>query len=111
MIRTHAAGLLLVGLLLAAPARADRVTSSKVQQPPQLGTRPNIFVPYVTNTNGMLGVYQGVSPRIYKSPIVDDPQNPQARPVYNLPFYGGVQAFGDRSDGAVPRASRPYVPR
>ena len=44
-----------------------------------------------------------VAPRIYSSPIVDDPANPQARPVYNLIFYGGRQAFGDRSNGAVPR--------
>jgi hypothetical protein len=44
-----------------------------------------------------------VAPRIYSSPIVDDPRNPQARPVYNLIFYGGQQAFGDRSNGAAPR--------
>jgi hypothetical protein len=46
-------------------------------------------------------MHGGVAPRIYSSPIVDDPKNPGARRVFNLPFYGGVMSFGDRSNGAV----------
>ena len=66
------------------------------------GSRVDITVPYLTT--GSSAFMQGaVAPRIYSSPIVDDPANPQARPVYNLPFYGGRQAFGDRSNGAAPR--------
>jgi hypothetical protein len=34
---------------------------------------------------------------------VEDVKNPQARPVYNLIFYGSVQSFGDKSNGAVER--------
>lgn len=107
-----AAGLLLVGLtLLPAPALAERVPSGKVQEQPAVGTRYDISIPYTTNGRGNLGVYQGVAPRIYGSPIINDTQNPQARPVFNLPFYGGVQSFGGLSNGAVPRAARPYVGR
>jgi hypothetical protein len=42
-----------------------------------------------------------VAPQIYSSPIVEDSKNPGARPVFNLPFYGSVMSFGDRSNGAV----------
>ena len=66
------------------------------------GSRVDITVPYLTN--GTSAFMPGcVAPRIFSSPIVDDPANPQARPVYNLIFYGSRQAFGDRSNGAVPR--------
>ena len=46
---------------------------------------------------------RSVAPRIYASPTVDDPKNPQAKPVYNIIFYGSVQSFGDRSNGAMPK--------
>jgi len=90
--------------LAAPPARAERVPSSKVQTEPQHGARPDIRVPYTTNGNQNLGVANGVSPRIYSSPVVDDPVNPNVRPVFNLPFYGGVMSFGGASNGAMPRA-------
>src|SRR5438477_6854461 len=93
--------------LLAPAARADRVPSSKVQIEPQHGTKPDIRVPYTTNGNQNLGVANGVSPRIYSSPVVDDPRDPQARPVFNLPFYGAIQAFGGASNGAMSRPN-PY---
>ena len=66
------------------------------------GTRVDITVPYTTSGNSTF-MNGAVAPRIYSSPIVDDPSNPQARPVFNLPFYGGKQSFGDRSNGAKPR--------
>jgi hypothetical protein len=97
-------------VLLADPAlRAERIPSSRVQVEPQHGTRPDIRVPYLTNGNGNLGVPVGqpVAPRIYASPIVDDPKYPQVRPVYNLPFYGGVDAFGSGSNGPADRTN-PY---
>ncbi len=59
-------------------------------------------MPYLTNGTSAFGAYS-VAPRIFSSPIVDDPANPQARPVYKLIFYGSQQGFGDRSNGAVPR--------
>jgi hypothetical protein len=100
-------GLVALGLtLMPGAARADRIPSSKVQITPQPGVRPQIIVPYLTN-NGYysnLGVWQGVAPRIYDSPIQNDPRFPDSLPTYNLPFWGGFQAFGDLSNGATPRA-------
>jgi hypothetical protein len=112
MIRWQAAaGLLVLGLLplTANPVRADRVPSSKVVVPPSTGTRVDITVPYTTDGYSTLIVNQRVQPRIYSSPVVDDPSNPQARPVYNLPFYGGSQSYGDKSNGAVSRPKSPVT--
>ena len=102
-----AAGPLVLGLLVltAGVLRAERVPSQKTVVPRDPGTRGDITVPYLTNGYSALGVYQGVAPRIYASPILDDPKAPQARPVYNLIFYGATQAFGDESQGAVSRRS------
>ena len=98
-------GPLALGLLaLTADAvRADRVPSQKTVVPRDPGTRGDITVPYLTNGYTALGVYQGVAPRIYASPVVNDPNAPQARPVFNLIFYGATQAFGDKNEGAVSR--------
>jgi hypothetical protein len=90
-------------LLAATAARADRVPSSKAYMPPQPGALPQIAVPYTTNGFSTLGVAQGVGPRIYNSPIVDDVRNPGAKPVFNLIFYGSGFSFGDASNGATPR--------
>jgi hypothetical protein len=97
------AALAAVLALLTPPARAERVPSSKVQIEPQHGTKPDIRVPYTTNGNQNLGVAQGVAPRIYSSPVVNDALNPQARPVFNLVFYGAIQSYGGASNGAMPR--------
>jgi hypothetical protein len=106
-----AAGLLVLGLLLvpAAAARADRVPSQKTEVPRDPGVRGDITVPYLTDGRSNLMVSGYVAPRVYASPCVNDPKNPGVRPVYNLPFYGGVQAFGSRSEGATPRAY-PVIP-
>jgi hypothetical protein len=94
-------GLVALTLLGAGAARADRVPPTRVPSPPaKTGTRPDITVPYTTD--GASTLMPGrVEPKIYKSPIVDDPRNPGARPVFNLPFYGAVMSFGSRSNGAV----------
>ncbi|HVS37632.1 MAG TPA: hypothetical protein VMS17_18865 [Gemmataceae bacterium] len=99
-----AAGLLTASLLLltAGAAWADRVPSEKVEVPRDPGARGDIAVPVTTNGFGNLGVYQGVAVRIYATPVVNAPHNPGARPVYNLPFYGGSQAFG-WGEGVVSR--------
>ncbi len=106
---SRAAGLSALALILTTSgARADRVPSTRVPSPPPAtGTRPDIFVPYTTNGYSTLGVWNYVGPRIYNAPIVDDPFNPQARPVFNLPFYGALRSFGDFSDGAVDRYPGP----
>src|SRR5262249_30982712 len=91
-------------LALGTPAaRAERVPSRKVEVEAQHGVRPDIRVPYTTNGNQNLGVAQGVAPRIYNSPVVNDPNDPQSRPVFNLQFYGAIQAYGGLSNGAMPR--------
>jgi hypothetical protein len=83
-------------------ASADRVPMTRSEGQRSSGSRTDITVPYLTTGTTAFGAYW-VAPRIYASPIVDDPVHPQTRPVYNLPFYGGRQAFGDRSEGATPR--------
>src|SRR5262245_18177804 len=132
------AGLLVLGalLLVSGTARAEHTPTARTSGQRSSGSRSDITVPYVTTGNSafMPGYVQpklyasppvtslghvpgevpepngGVAPRMYASPQVIDPNNPQARPVYNLIFYGSVQGFGDRSNGAVPR-STPLTPR
>jgi hypothetical protein len=103
-----AGGLLALAVLAMAvgPARAERTPT--IRTPTQRNSWPksDITVPYTTNGRSAILTGTGVSPRVYSSPIVDDPKNPQAKPVYNLIFYGSVQAFGDKSNGATPRTPR-----
>jgi hypothetical protein len=100
---------LAVMMWTAGAVRADRVPSHKTVFQRVPGTRADITMPYLTNGYSTLGVYQGVAPLIYSSPILVDPKNPQARPVFNLPFYGGTRSLGDQNDGAVSRP-KPPVP-
>ena len=103
MFRLPALAALVALAVLAGSADAARVPSRKVPSRPTTGGRVDVYVPYLTNGYSALGVYQGVAPAIYASPIVDDPAHPQSRPVYNLPYYGARQAFGGASQGAVDR--------
>ncbi len=96
-------------LLTAAAARAERVPSHKTEIPRDPGVLPVVAVPVTTNGFGNLGVYQGIAVRIYATPVVDEPRNPQARPVYNLPFYGASQAFG--SSNGVDSRPKYFMPR
>jgi len=98
-------GLLALAVLAMAsdPASAGRVPTTRTEGAKSSGSRVDITVPYLTTGNSTF-MSGAVAPRIYSSPIVSDPANPQARPVFNLIFYGSRQAFGDRSNGAVPRA-------
>src|SRR5262245_16174437 len=83
-------GALVFGLFLAiaGTANAGRVPMTRTEGQKSSGSRIDITVPYTTNGNTAFGVAQGVAPRIYASPIVDDPGHPQSRPVYNLPSWG-----------------------
>jgi hypothetical protein len=96
-------GLLATLILASGSANAGRTPSTRNFGQKSTGSRTDITVPYLTTGKTAFGAYY-VAPRIYSSPIVDDPKNPQAKPVYNLPFYGGRQAFGDASNGATPRS-------
>jgi len=89
----------------AGVASAGRTPTARTEGMKSTGTRVDITVPYLTSGNSTF-MSGAVAPRIYSSPIVDDPANPQARPVFNLPFYGGRQSFGDRSNGAVLREKK-----
>lgn len=99
----RAVGPLVLGLFLLTTTaiHADRVPSQKAVLPRDPGVRGDITVPYLNNGFTTLGVYQGVAPRIYAAPDVNDLKSSQVRPVFNLPFYGATKSFGDRSDGAV----------
>ncbi len=94
-----AAGLVVT---LTGGASAARVPGARSEGQRSAGSRVDITVPYLTTGNSAF-MKGSVAPRIYSSPIVDDPVNPQARPVFNLIFYGAQQSFGDRSNGAVPK--------
>lgn len=95
-------------LLMTVAARAERTPMTRTPGQRTQGMGPSPVVPYLTTGRQAFGAYS-VAPRIYSSPIVDDPKNPQARPVYNLQFYGSARHFGDRSDGAGSR-QRPLTP-
>jgi hypothetical protein len=100
-------GLLILGLILGrASIGVAREPSTRTNGQKSSGARPDITVPYLTTGNSAF-MHGYVQPKIYSSPIVDDPTNPQAKPVYNLIFYGATLAFGDKSEGATPRATNP----
>jgi hypothetical protein len=104
MLRRITAVALAAGLALGAgAARAGREPSAKVVAPPSTGTRVDITVPYLTTGNTTL-MPGAVAPRIYNSPTVENQKYPQAKPVFNLIFYGSAQSFGDKSNGAEQRA-------
>jgi hypothetical protein len=97
-------GLAALGLLLGVPgfAEAGRVPVTRTEAYRNNGTRLDLTVPYLTT--GRSAFMSGyVQPRIYSSPILDDPRYPGVKPVFNLIFYGAKQSFGDRSNGATPR--------
>ena len=96
-----------VALALAAGvARADRTPTTRVPSPAPPTARPDITVPYTTDGRSTF-MNRRVEPRVYSSPTVEDRKNPAVRPVFNLPFYGAVMSFGDRSNGATPRPPGP----
>src|SRR6516164_4302433 len=90
-----------VALTLAAGvARADRTPTTRVPSPAPPTARPDITVPYTTDGRSTF-MNRRVEPKVYSSPTVVDPNNPGIRPIFNLPFYGSVMSFGDKSNGAV----------
>jgi hypothetical protein len=96
-----------VGLLLvtAGSAEAAKTITTRTSGARSNGTRNDITVPYLTSGNSTF-MHGNVAPRIYSSPIVDDPNHPQQKKVYNLIYYGAKQSFGDKSNGATDRTGR-----
>jgi hypothetical protein len=110
-MRIWLTGALVAGMLFLGNgvARAERTPTQRTSGQYSPGARGDRSVPYLTTGNqAFMG--NTVAPRIYASPTVQDPAHPQAKPVYNLIFYGSVQSFGDASNGAEPR-STPLTPR
>lgn len=100
------AGVFLVTSTLAqAQTQTTRQNTQRTDGQKTPGVRGDITVPYLTTGNSAF-MGKSVAPKIYSSPIVDDPENPQAKPVYNLIFWGSVLAFGDKSEGATPRPKK-----
>ena len=87
-------------VLSAAPVRAERTSGARVATVLNNGARGDITVPYTTDGRSTF-MNRRVEPRVYSSPTVEDRKNPAVRPVFNLPFYGSVLSFGDKSTGAV----------
>jgi len=97
------AGLIATAMLTALVGDAlGREPTQRTSGQKSSGSRSDATVPYLT-TGDSAFMGNSVGPKIYKSPIVDDPKNPGAKPVYNLIFYGAVQSFGDKSNGATPK--------
>jgi hypothetical protein len=106
MNRIHwlaATGALAVLVTAVGSAQAGRVPSTRTSGFKSTGARQDISVPYLTTGRSAFGAYR-VAPKIYSSPTVNDPQHPQAKPVFNLIFYGSQQSFGGKSNGATPKA-------
>jgi hypothetical protein len=101
-----------VTAVLAGPALAGKVPTTRFDGVRYHGTRPDITVPYTTNGNSAFGVANGVAPRIYSAPQVDDKVNPGARPSFNLPYYGAKVGYSGSSNGLVEKpALLPSSPR
>jgi hypothetical protein len=101
LLRGWLPAILVLGVFVL-PAAAERTATTRTGGLKSTGTRPDLTVPYLNNGGN---AFKGglVAPRIYSSPTVDDPKNPQTKPVFNLIFYGSKQAFGDKSNGATLR--------
>src|SRR5262249_17446592 len=102
--RIWRAGVFALGLLLlvGSLARAEHIPTMRTSGQKSSGARTDITVPYLT-TGGSAFMGNSVAPRVYGTPQVDNPDRPQVKPVYNLPFYGAVQSFVDYNNRAVQR--------
>jgi hypothetical protein len=105
-------GLLALGVaaLVVGQAAADRTPSVRERGQKSNGARTDITVPYLNN-GGDAFKGRSVAPRIYSSPVVDEPKDPGAKPVFNLIFYGSKQNFGDKSNGAGERPANTLRPQ
>src|SRR5437588_11314625 len=82
----------LLVLLVVGPVRAGKVLGTRTEGCRSTGARRDITVPYLTTGHSAFIAGTYVGPRIYYSPMADEPYLPDVRPVYNLPFWGGILA-------------------
>jgi len=87
-------------LLTPSEALAGKVPGIRTSGMRDPGVRGDQGVPYLTSGNSAFFTTY-VAPEIYHMPQMDNRQFPGAKRVYNLPFYNGVTAFGDFSQGAT----------
>jgi hypothetical protein len=98
-------GLLAAGLFLAAAGdlfagRTALVRNPGVNTP---GVRGDITVPFLTTGNQAFFT-TSVAPLILTGPRINDRAfPPAAAPIYNMPYYGAVQGFGNQFNGATSR--------
>src|SRR5258708_37533528 len=74
----------------AGTAFADRLPTVRTSGQKSSGSRIDETVPYLTNGRNAFQGYN-VAPLVKSSPTVSDKTDPAAKPLYNLPFYGGKQ--------------------
>jgi hypothetical protein len=104
--------LLVASLFCLAAGEAFAARTPTVRNPGTYtpGVRADKFVPFLTT--GYQTVFSTtVSPIILTGPRINDPAFPPvAGPNYNMPFYGAIQGFGDRFNGATPRLGSDATP-
>jgi hypothetical protein len=98
---------LALGILSAAPVRAERTSGTRMPTVLNNGARGDITVPYMITGRSTMMVNGYSAPNYYATPIVDDTRNPGVRPVYNVySFYGATKTHG-ATEGASPRQYGP----
>ena len=91
-------------LLDGSAAHAGRTPTVRTSGFYSYGARSDSTVPYLT-TGRSAFMSGSVAPQILVCPDVDN-VHPQIVPVFNLPFYGARQGFGDSFNGAEPKTMR-----
>jgi hypothetical protein len=92
-------------VLAAGQAVAGHTPTMRTSGFYSYGARSDITVPYLT-TGRSTFMPGAVAPQILIEPNVDNVRYPQTVPVFNLPFYGARQGFGDQFNGAELKTMR-----
>jgi hypothetical protein len=101
------AGLFFVVVGDAFAARTPTVRNAGMYTP---GIRADKFVPFLTTGNQTV-FSTTVSPIILTGPRNNDPAfPPAAAPIYNMPFYGAIQGFGNNFNAVTPRLGSDAIP-
>jgi hypothetical protein len=97
------AALLALGITIFASADAlARTPTMRTTGQRDPGVKGDHAVPYLTTGNSAF--FSGfVGPQIISCQNVIDPVSSNAKPVYNIIFYGAKQSFGDKFNGATSR--------
>ncbi|HEY1860389.1 MAG TPA: hypothetical protein VGG61_08550 [Gemmataceae bacterium] len=105
-------GLLLASVFFVVAGQASAARTPTVRNPGVYtpGVRADKFVPFLTTGNQTV-FSTTVSPIILTGPRINDPAFPPvAAPIYNLPFYGAIQGFGNSFNAVTPRLGSDAIP-